>query len=321
MVGLGFLPGVPGPGFAQLGYGNGVSDDGSVVVGESSSASGTQAFRWTSAGGMVGLGFLPGIAFSAASGVSADGSVIVGGGGNGPEAFTNEAFRWTSSGGMAGLGFLPGIPTNGAQTYSNALALSADGSVVVGYGSSASGEQAFRWTLGGGIVGLGYLSAGTFPFSLATALSRDGSVVVGVSNSSNTGSRDQAFRWTSGGGMVGLGFFPAGKTSFASGTSADGSVVVGSGEAPFLGNSAFIWDATHGMRSLQQLLTDDGLNLTGWTLQDARAISADGNTIIGTGRDPSGNSQAWIAVIPEPGTGLLVMAGVLGLAISRRRTA
>jgi uncharacterized membrane protein len=118
-----------------------------------------------------------------------------------------------------------------------------------------------------------------------------------------------------------LGFFPAGKTSFASGTSADGSVVVGSGEAPFLGNSAFIWDATHGMRSLQQVLTDDGLNLTGWTLQDARAISADGNTIIGTGRDPSGNSQAWIAVIPEPGTGLLVMAGVLGLAISRRRTA
>jgi hypothetical protein len=31
-----------------------------VIVGYNSSASGHQAFRWTSAGGMVGLSFLPG---------------------------------------------------------------------------------------------------------------------------------------------------------------------------------------------------------------------------------------------------------------------
>ncbi|MGV2388389.1 MAG UNVERIFIED_CONTAM: hypothetical protein LVR29_08855 [Microcystis novacekii LVE1205-3] len=36
----------------------GVSADGSVVVGSSSSDTGTQAFRWTQETGMVGLGFL-----------------------------------------------------------------------------------------------------------------------------------------------------------------------------------------------------------------------------------------------------------------------
>ena len=36
------------------------SGDGSVVVGNTHNASGREAFRWTSAGGMVGLGDLPG---------------------------------------------------------------------------------------------------------------------------------------------------------------------------------------------------------------------------------------------------------------------
>ena len=57
----------------------GVSADGSVVVGESSSASGTEAFRWTSGGGIAGLGDLPGGGFSSrANAVSGDGSVVVG---------------------------------------------------------------------------------------------------------------------------------------------------------------------------------------------------------------------------------------------------
>ena len=56
-----------------------VSADGSTVVGWSRSASGYEAFRWTSASGMVGLGDLSGGNFySEAYGVSADGSTVVG---------------------------------------------------------------------------------------------------------------------------------------------------------------------------------------------------------------------------------------------------
>ena len=68
----------------------GVSWDGSTVVGESISASGTEAFVWDPTNGMQGLGDLPGGDFSSAAyGVSADGSTIVGtsGSSSGFEAF------------------------------------------------------------------------------------------------------------------------------------------------------------------------------------------------------------------------------------------
>ncbi|MCA2553178.1 MAG: PEP-CTERM sorting domain-containing protein, partial [Microcystis sp. M04BS1] len=63
-----------------------------------------------------------------------------------------------------------------------------------------------------------------------------------------------------------------------------------------------------GMRSLQEVLTNGyGLDLTGWTLSTARAISADGLTIVGGGTNPSGNTEAWIArldgePVSQPGT-------------------
>lgn len=57
MVGLGDFPGGE---FGSQAYG--VSADGSVVVGFGAPAAPSffEAFRWTSAGGMVGLGDLPG---------------------------------------------------------------------------------------------------------------------------------------------------------------------------------------------------------------------------------------------------------------------
>jgi probable HAF family extracellular repeat protein len=57
----------------------GVSADGSVVVGISSSNLSSQAFRWTKSTGMVNLGALPGgSSFSHASDISNNGSIIVG---------------------------------------------------------------------------------------------------------------------------------------------------------------------------------------------------------------------------------------------------
>jgi hypothetical protein len=50
-------------------------------------------------------------------------------------------------------------------------------------------------------------------------------------------------------------------------------------------------------------------------------ISSDGQTIVGYGTNPSGNTEAWLATIPEPNTALLVMTGVLGIAANRRRRA
>jgi uncharacterized membrane protein len=60
-----------------------------------------------------------------------------------------------------------------------ARAVSADGSAVVGRGSSESGWEAFRWTAQEGMIGLGDIPGGIFQ-SEAYGVSADGSIVVGM---------------------------------------------------------------------------------------------------------------------------------------------
>jgi probable HAF family extracellular repeat protein len=205
------------------------SADGSVVVGRKYTSGRFEAFRWTSADGLAGLGDLSGgDFFSVAFATSADGTVVVGAGNSsrGP-----EAFRWTQAEGMVGLGDLPG-----GAWCSEARATSADGSVVVGYSSSAAGVQAFRWTRTEGIVGLGDLPGGLFQ-SEALAVSADGSIIVGTSRTSTGGT---AFIWTAAEGMRSLGTVLKQRGADvagwqlleATGISADGSVIVGYGMNP-----------------------------------------------------------------------------------------
>jgi probable HAF family extracellular repeat protein len=135
MVDLGFIQG------ENMSFGTAVSADGSVVVGGSLD----QAFRWTSTGGMVGLGILPGQLpgnHSVASAVSADGSMVVGSSGFSDTG--TVAFRWTPAGGMVSLGLLPGEVRGVGLTGSFAAGVSADGSVVVGIDTAAS-DRAFVW--------------------------------------------------------------------------------------------------------------------------------------------------------------------------------
>ncbi len=119
------------------------------------------------------------------------------------------------------------------------------------------------------------------------------------------------------GGMVGIGDLPGGVfSSLGAAMTPDGSVLVGVGQTDE-GHEAFIWDAGHGMRNLRDVLTGDyGLDLTGWQLENAMGISTDGLTICGSGYDPAGNHEAWIATIPEPST--LVLLGAVALAVLRR---
>jgi probable HAF family extracellular repeat protein len=287
--GLGFLPG--GSGSEALG----VNADGTVVVGAGgapATPSGVEAIRWTQAGGMVGLGFLSyGAHLSEAFGVNADGTVVVGVGNNVEAETFEEAFRWTQAG-MFGLGFLR------LGVGSEAFGVNADGTVVVGVSSGFVGPfgpfdiEAFRWTPAG-MVGLGFLPGGSF--SQAQAVNADGTVVAGTSG-------PEAFRWTQAGGMVGLGFLPGGSGSQALGVNADGTVVVGLGNATGTGGNskAFRWTQAGGMQSVQALLTAMGVSTTGWTLTSAQGVSADGQVIVGSGTDPNGQEEGWIARLGTP---------------------
>jgi probable HAF family extracellular repeat protein len=124
---LGRLPDRTGPGQAR-----GVSSDGDVVVGQFDS----EAFRWTTAGGMVGLGFLPdGRASSMANDVSRDGNRIVGWSqaARGPQT----AFLWTPDWGMRSLRQVLGadseLDLEGVELLT-ATSISDDGLVVAGSG-------------------------------------------------------------------------------------------------------------------------------------------------------------------------------------------
>jgi len=117
----------------------------------------------------LGLGYPPGTGDSVATGVSADGAVVVGYGFDCDRRgcySVGKAFRWSAAAGTLDLGYLPG------GTVSNANGISADGAVVVGWSSSNIGDQAFRWTEAGGMVGLGFLPSGTW--SEAHGVSADG---------------------------------------------------------------------------------------------------------------------------------------------------
>jgi len=172
-----------------------------------------------------------------------------------------------------GLGDLPG-----GTFQSDATAVSADGTVVVGRSTSEAGHEGFRWKLGRGMVGLGDLPGGHYASSV-TGVSSDGKVVVGGSHSS---SGSEGFRWTRSGGMATCGTFSSGYFySEALDVSADGNIIVGYSLGK-QGQQAFIWDECHGMRDLRDVLVNSyDLDLDGWTLKMARAISDDGFTIVG----------------------------------------
>ena len=289
---VGFAP-VPGQSSA---IGDAISDDGSVVVGTSLGGPPAVPFRWTQAGGTQSLGFA-GEGFE----ISADGSTIVGRGGG--------AWRWTAAGGRQFIG----DPT------SQAFGVSADGSVIIGnVRVSDDHVEAFRWTAAGGLVPLGELPGGAVG-SQGRAVSNDGDVVAGVTSSSLG---NEAFRWTIAGGMQGLGDLSGGSfSSDAIGISGDGSVIVGAGTGPS-GTVAVYWDDTgiHDLRDV--LVTDLGLDLTGWTLSKAYSASDDGKVIVGYGIDPRGLTEAFIADlhVPEPRGIAIVATGLFVFAMQRRRS-
>jgi probable HAF family extracellular repeat protein len=206
---------------------------------------------------------------SSALGVSSNGIVVVGSsvGNNG-----REAVRW-SDGTITALGHLPSQPVESLAT-----AASADGGVIVGVSrmTNSSGE-AFRWTLSGGMIGLGDLPGGVFSSS-ASGVTPDGAIVVGTSISSSSW---EAYRWTQSGGMVGLGDLPGAdaggpnqSTSGANGVSADGAVIVGWSYSDWMVGEGFRWSG-----SFAALGDFPG----GEQESIAHAISADGSVIVGAG--------------------------------------
>lgn len=288
----------------------GVSNFGSAVAGsfkaDPENISIDRAFRWTEGGGIMEIPnpFHPSTPEDIAYDISADGNIVVG------RAYTNpdtHAFRWTSETGMTLL--IP-EPGTGFDSYdgSRGYAVSDDGSTIVGrLTHEDGGNLAFRWREGEGFVGLGFIDENRRD-TRAWGVSADGSVVVGTGLIDPFGER--AFKWTAETGIRRLDDLEV--RSRAWGVSADGSIVVGHSGA--VGGAA-VWEGDSGPRGIAEILTNDfGVDLGGWDLTNARSVSADGRIVTGTGRNPNGDTEAWIAEltpIPEPPTLTLICLAAL----------
>jgi len=212
---------------------------------------------------------------------------------------------------MQSLGVLPG------GSSSLGTDISADGSTVAGYAARQfSGESAFRWTSAGGMQDLGTL-AGALS-SYGNGISGDGSVVVGFSGQSFNSAR-RAFRWTNTGGMQGLGFLPGGSTSSADAVNGDGSIVVGNGDNSVGAVHALLWTPALGAVDFNTYLPTVGVDLTGWTLQYASSVSADGSAITGTGLFNGQTRAFFVTGLPIPSPAPATLLGLSGLLAVRRR--
>ena len=115
--------------------------------------------------------------------------------------------------------------------------------------------------------------------------------------------KEWAFVWRSGQVTL-LEPLPGYSGGNARRVSGDGRVIIGYSDgykrpwaAPGPGNQAWIWDAVHGVRNLRELLARHGLALD-WHLFDAIDLSEDCRTLVGSGVNPAREREAWRARLP-----------------------
>jgi hypothetical protein len=221
---------------------------------------------------------------------------------------------WTSASGWHEPSFF-----SDEKHYTLVHELARDGSIAYGIATpcadrsdSDPGEgELFYWTVADGMVGLGLDAE-------ITGITTDGEVVVGtvfvegqydgidelgltpLEKSRFRLSRDwqtPAIYWSRETGQHDVGNGKLWDISDA------GDVAVG-GTADSDGNaSAIVYDPRSGTRSLQNLLlTEYGLDreLEGWTLEDARVISANGLTIAGVGTSANADDTFWLVDLDYP---------------------
>lgn len=176
-----------------------------------------------------------------------------------------------------GLDFWRVDPNGGA--FSKAMALSADGKVVVGNASSSPDPIVFRWTRESGFLPLSQPNWQTILYLYG--ISANGSVVVGTGNHTYGQNlvRGEGFLWN--GTTAGLGLLEGGHYSYGIGVSGDGKVAVGYGDSSN-GIEALRWES--GLLFPEPL----GDLPAGSFLSLALGVSQDGNVIVGVGSGVAG---------------------------------
>ena len=174
VTGLGYLPGSD-QGFSAAAA---VSDDGKTVYGWSNSGTPgkvQEAFRWTSPSTMTALGFAQtthDYSIIVGRACSADGTVAAGYSEISAGPADTTAFIHTTTRGLVPIGKLPGA------TASRPIALSADGSTVLGQSDSPTFDHVFIWRAANGMTDLGAPPGSVYIENVLGGINSDGTVAV-----------------------------------------------------------------------------------------------------------------------------------------------
>jgi len=176
--------------FGVSGFGQGISNNGSIVVGYdfNNGTNITSASYWYNGGSGTNYTetLLSNATFNAvAMGINPTGTAIVGKLGISAGSNVQTAAKWTTTTPGSNYTSTQLGTLGGASSVANAL--NADGSVIVGEADTASGQAGFRWTSATGMISVeDWLTASGVTNSLgsvhtigATGVSNDGSTVVG----------------------------------------------------------------------------------------------------------------------------------------------
>ena len=179
--------------------------------------------------------------------------------------------------------FIPlGEPT-GTLT-SSALDLSADGSTLLGIGSTELGFQLFRWSAETGYSALPSFDPGTFfPNFFAASISGDGSAVAGYAYD---GLSYAGLKWSEADGFTYLGFLPAQDSTsgmaFPFGISDDGNAVALQGTSPNTPYfAALMWTESLGLVPLG-FLPGDEPDAANFSQSFSWGISGNGQVVVGS---------------------------------------
>jgi uncharacterized membrane protein len=286
-----------------------------------------EAAIWLGGSEWRSLGYLPGSGpcgdnLTSAFDVSGDGRKVVGLAWLEPDcATTAHGFQWTEESGMVDLGAI----VEGRASRGNAI--SADGSVIAGWSDSDFGARLGAQIRNGGTWEWITPDGEPIQAGEALAVNSDGSILVGGEYSAPAAGPGQLptfnepWLWSEATGLIRLGSVKGLRGGlvdgqhYANDVSDDGSVVIGFDTLFTLGERwAFIWTRTGGIRMLQDYVrqyTDAATRAkictaqrgpltpcTKWDFATPAAISNDGKVIVGTGRNPAGNWEAFKITLP-----------------------
>ena len=290
-----FIGGLP-PGIQGAGGSTQVAADGSKLCGNVVNDLGKveAAIFDISLGGWQTIGTLGSncdINASTAWGISGDGRTVVGG--VYPGFCLHRAMKWSETGSMGTLYSWFGWTTraNGANH---------DGSVIYGWQDIDTGFRTGCVWING--VQTRLSSPTGVRMGEAQACTADGSTIFGFGDF-NDGGGQVPFRWTNATKAVPLGPDPEAAPGYATACSADGSRVACFFRwgPPAISGEGYLWIADRGYVALETLAAENGIVVPdGIRLSLPLAISADGLTVVGSGRDLSYQQQIFVLDLHAP---------------------